>query len=318
MSRIGKAVVFGGSGFVGQYIIRQLVKTATTIVVPSRYADRVLPLKVLGAVGQIVPFPMHLANDQKIAEAVAHADVVINCVGILAESSKSTFDAVQHDFPRRLAKAAQQAGVKQFIHLSAIGADAQSASSYAQSKARGEQAILEVFPKATILRPSLIFGAEDKFFNLFATMAKFSPILPLIGGGKTLFQPVYVADVADAVMAVLDKPAARGKTYELGGPKVYSFKQLLEIMLKETGQKCLLLPVPMEIARVKAFFLEKLPNPLLTRDQLILLGHDNVVSKGALSFKTLDLEPTALEVILPTYMERFRKGGRWARQYGNV
>ncbi|MEM8916090.1 MAG: complex I NDUFA9 subunit family protein, partial [Pseudomonadota bacterium] len=198
------------------------------------------------------------------------------------------------------------------VHISAIGASTSSEALYAKSKAEGEAAVLQNLPGATILRPSIVIGPEDGFFNMFAGMARIAPFLPLIGGGKTKFQPVYVGDVAEAVMTVLDKAETAGQTYELGGPKVYSFKELLKLMLSQTGQKRLLMPVPWGVAKIQATVLGLLPKPLLTTDQLKLLKVDNVVAEEASGFADLELEPTAIEVILPTYLRRFRPGGRFA------
>ena len=244
------------------------------------------------------------------------ADVVINCIGILFEpGGKQNFDEVQHRGPERIAKACAEAGVKRLVHISAIGADKQSDSVYARTKALGEEAVRQHVPQATILRPSIVIGPEDGFFNFFAQMARLSPALPLIGGGKTRFQPVYVGDVADAAMAALDTPKSKGQTYELGGPKVYTFKQLMELMLREIRRKRALLPIPFPVAQAQATLAELLPKPLLTRDQVTLLKQDNMVSKGVKSFKTLGLEPQAIEAILPFYLERYRPGGRFARHH---
>jgi NADH dehydrogenase len=197
------------------------------------------------------------------------------------------------------------------VHVSSIGADPAAASVYARTKGEGEAAVLAAFPEATILRPSVLFGPEDDFFNRFAEMSRFAPALPLVGGGRTRFQPVYVGDVATAVMTALDEPACRGKVYELGGPKVYSFRELLEIMLKVIGRRRALVNLPFGIASLQAAFMELLPVPPLTRDQVALLRHDNVVAPGALTFKDLGIEPTALEAIIPSYLERYRAGGRF-------
>ncbi len=205
---------------------------------------------------------------------------------------------------------AAAAGVKHLIHVSALGADAHSASAYAKSKAAGEEAVRAAFPRATIIRPSIVFGPEDKFFNRFAGMAMMSPVLPLIGGGETKFQPVYVGDVADGIMAVLNSPDAAGKTYEFGGPETYSFRELMELLTAEIGIKRLLVPVPWGLARLQARFAEFLPGPPLTRDQVELLKQDNVLSGSAPGLADLGIQPAAPELILPTFLDRFHKGGR--------
>jgi len=218
---------------------------------------------------------------------------------------------VQAEGAGTIARAAAEAGVKSLVHVASIGADPGSASAYARAKGDGETAVLAAFPEATILRPSVLFGPEDDFFNRFAEMSRFAPALPLIGGGRTCFQPVYVGDVAAAVMKALAEPACRGKVYELGGPKVYSFKELLQIMLQVIGRRRALVNLPFGIARLQAAFMELLPVPPLTRDQVTLLRNDNVVAPGALGFHDLSIEPTALEAIIPSYLERYRAGGRF-------
>jgi NADH dehydrogenase len=209
---------------------------------------------------------------------------------------------------------AAAAGVRHLVQVSAIGADASSRAAYARTKAAGEQAVREAFPSAVIVRPSIVFGPEDGFFNLFAALARLSPVLPLIGGGKTRFQPVYVGDVADAVVKCLTDPGCAGKSYELGGPRVYSFKQLLELMLQEIGRRRLLLPLPFWAAALEASVLELAPVPLLTRDQVRLLRHDNVVGDDSLTLADLGIRPTALELILPTYLDRYRPHGRFSQR----
>ncbi len=245
-------------------------------------------------------------------DVLAGAEAAINLVGVLFERGRQSFKAVHLDGARRVAEAAAAAGVKQLAQISAIGAEATADAKYARSKGAAEQAVRDAFPTAVVLRPSVVFGPEDEFFNLFASMAQMSPALPLIGGGRTRFQPVYVGDVADAVVTALTDPVCAGKTYELGGPGVYSFKELLELMLRETGRRRFLLPLPFWAATLQATVLEWLPTPLLTRDQVKLLRRDNVVGDGALTLANLGIRPTAVEVILPTYMDRFRKGGRFS------
>lgn len=307
----GIVTVFGGSGFIGRYVVQRLARDGWTVRVAVRHPARAKFLKPLGDIGQITPLCVPLQDSEAVATSLAGADAAINLVGILFEAGRQRFNSVQAEGPGLIARAAAEAGVKSLVHISAIGADPQAAARYARSKGEGEAALLEAFPEATILRPSVLFGPEDDFFNRFAEMSRFAPALPLIGGGRTRFQPVYVGDVAAAVMKALAEPACRGKIYELGGPKVYNFKELLEIMLKVIGRRRALVSLPFGIARLQAAFMELLPVPPLTRDQVTLLRQDNVVSADALTFKDLGLEPTALEAIIPSYLERYRAGGRF-------
>lgn len=306
-----QVTVFGGSGFIGRYVVERLADQGWVIRVAVRSPRRAEFLKPLGDVGQIVPMRVPLQDAAAVRAAVEGVDAVINLTGILYQRGAQTFEAVQAEGAKNIAEAAAAAGVASLVHVSAIGADAQSASAYARTKAAGEQAVRDAFPQATILRPSIVYGPEDDFFNRFAAMARLAPALPLIGGGKTLFQPVYVGDVANAVVAALTLPEARGNLYELGGPKTYSFKELLAYILTVTGRRACLVTLPRNIALLKASVLEKLPGtPLLTRDQVKLLDRDNVVSEGAAGLANLGITPTALEGIVPEYLERYRKGGR--------
>jgi len=310
------ATVFGGSGFIGRHLIKRLAKTGTIIRVATRHPSSANFLRTNGAVGQIIPIATNIHDDVSVAAAVRDADIVINLIGILYESGVNTFRDTQGEAPGRIARAAKAAGAQRFVQISAIGADANSTAEYARSKAAGEQAVLKAFPEATILRPSIVFGPEDGFFNRFAAMARISPVLPLIGGGHTKFQPVYVGDVADAIMRVLESPATQGKTYELGGPRVYSFKEIMELVMEETRRKRFLVPVPWGVAEFQGKILGKLPKPPLTLDQVELLKRDNVVAPGAATLQDLGISPTAAEVIIPTYLDRFRVGGRFSRRAG--
>lgn len=306
------ATVFGGSGFIGRHLIRRLARTGCVIRVPSRQPADAAFLRTLGSVGQIVPLPVTIRDDRSLAYAIRGADLVINLIGILAPSGGgSSFEAIQAELPGRIARIAKQEGVARLVQISAIGADAASASGYARSKAEGERRVLEAFPEATILRPSIVFGPEDGFFNRFGAMSMVSPFLPLIGGGTTRFQPVYVGDVCDAVMQALATPDSMGRTYELGGPRTYTFKELMQLVLKETGRSTRLLEIPWWLATVQAAVLEHLPGKLLTRDQVRLLRTDNVVSGALPGLAELGVQPTTAEVIIPTYMDRFRIGGRF-------
>ena len=311
------ATVFGGSGFIGRYIVKRLAQDGWVVRVAVRDPASAHFLKPLGNVGQIVPVPVRLQDPDSVKWAVEGVDAVFNLVGILYEpGGDQRFESVQHKGAGQVAQAAEAAGVSRLIHISAIGADENSESVYARTKALGEKAVLSAFPTATILRPSIVIGPEDGFFNRFAAMARLSPALPLIGGGKTRFQPVYVGDVADAAMATLHDADTKGGTYELGGPKVYTFKELMALMLKVIGRKRMLLPIPFEVASLQARFAELLPKPPLTRDQVRLLKTDNVVSDDAKGFADLGVKPQAIEVILPRYLARYRVGGRYAPRTG--
>jgi uncharacterized protein YbjT (DUF2867 family) len=309
--RLGRATILGGSGFVGRYIVQRLAAKGMVVAVVSRHAGDAGFLRPLGDVGQIALIDADLGDEARLAASVAGADAVISSVGILSESSRQTFDSVHIQGPARLARLAQAAGAKRFVHISALGADIHSSSAYARSKAAGEAAMRAGFPGATILRPSIVFGPEDNFFNRFAALALYLPALPLIGGGATRFQPVYVGDVADAAMAALYRDDAPGRIYELGGPRIYSFRELMELVLRQIRRRRLLVPIPFALARFQAFFLERLPGALLTRDQVRMLEHDNVVAPGALGLGDLGITPTAAELVLPTYLEAYRLGGRY-------
>jgi NADH dehydrogenase len=306
------ATILGGGGFIGRHLVRRLARDGVVIRVPSRRPSRLGFLRTAGTVGQIVPELVDIFNDGELTDSIRGADVVVNLVGILAPSGRSTFARAHAELPARIARIAAATGVKQLVHVSALGASAESPAAYARSKAAGEAALRAGFPAATILRPSIVFGPEDQFFNRFAAMTRISPALPLIGGGLTRFQPVYVGDVADAIVAALRLPGAAGLDYELGGPAVYSFRELMEMLLSVIGSKRLLVPLPWALASVQAAVLERVPGKPLTRDQVELLKQDNVVSGLKPGLAELGIRPTAVEVILPTYLDRFRKGGRFS------
>ena len=306
------ATVFGGSGFIGRYIVKRLANAGYTVRVAVRDPEAAHFLQPMGNVGQIVRLPVAVQDDEAVRWALDGADVAVNLVGIMHETGGAqTFEQVQAQAPARIARAANDAGVKRFVQLSALGADAESPSIYARTKAQGERAVLEAFPDAAVLRPSIVVGPEDSFFNRFARMATLSPVIPLIGGGTTRFQPVYAGDVADAAMAALTRADAKGRIHELGGPRIYTFKQLMELMLQQIRRKRLLLPIPFALAEIQARILELLPSPPLTRDQLRLLKVDNVVSGEQPTFADLDLSPQAIEAVLPRYMDVYRPGGRF-------
>jgi NADH dehydrogenase len=307
--------IFGGSGFLGRHTVRALAKAGYRIRVAVRRPAGANFLPPMGTVGQIQLVRCNVRNPEQVAETLKGCDAAINLTGILFQSGEQSFDAVHVEAAGNIARAARDAGIKTLVHISAIGADKDAPSRYAQTKGEGEARVREAFPGAAILRPSLLFGPEDNFFNKFAWLARLSPALPLIGGGRTKFQPVFVGDVAEAVLRCVENTDTRGKTYELGGPSVYSFKQLMQIMLHETGRKRLLVPVPFFLAYVKAFFLQLTSlvgiEPLLTMDQVTLLKSDNVVSEGALTLSEFGIVPDSLEAVIPSYLWRFRAKGQY-------
>lgn len=306
------ATVFGGTGFVGRQIVRELADAGYTIKVATRVPERAYFLKPAGAVGQVVPFACDYSDEKSIAEAVKGADVVVNCIGILFEKGKKrTFKRVHVELPAAIGKASTQAGVRAMVHISALGAD-KGDSKYALSKLAGEKAVLKAFPNVSILRPSVIFGEDDDFFNMFAEMSRFTPFLPLIGGGETKFQPVYVGDVADAALKAIKDPQARGAVFELGGPDIVSFKEIYEMLFKYTGRRRCLINLPYGLAKVQATFMSVLPKPPLTRDQVESLKTDNIVSAKAKGLADLGVQPKTMDLILPTYLEGYRAGGRFA------
>lgn len=302
------ATVFGGSGFIGRYVVKRLTHQGYVVRAAVRDPEGALFLKPMGAVGQVVPLYASLANEATVQRAVEGASIVVNLVGILAESGAATFQAVHADGAGRVARLAAAAGVSRLVHLSAIGADPASPSKYGSSKAAGEQAVRQAFPAATILRPSVVFGAEDAFFNRFASMAQLLPFMPVISGATRL-QPVYVGDVADAVMAALTRADASGAIYELGGPRVWTFREILAFILKETHRNKRLVDIPMGLARLQAGLMEMLPGKPLTRDQLLMLSRDNVVTPGMPGLHELGIVPTPAELIVPGYLRRFQPGG---------
>ncbi len=310
---LGQVTVFGGSGFLGRYVVERLADRDVVVRVGVRDPEAAKHLKPLGQVGQVNPFACDIKDPDAVRRAVDGADGVINLVGILSQRRRQTFKAIHVDAPATMARAAAETGCRAMVHVSAIGASRMAMSEYGRSKAAGEQAVREAFPSATIVRPSVIFGPEDGFFNLFGGLARVAPALPLYGGGKTRFQPVYVADVADAIVTALFDGDAAGKTYEVGGPRVYSFAELMEYLLAEIRRKRALVSLPFFLGDIQAFFAEFLPNPPVTRDAMKSLREDNVVASGALTLKDLGVEATAMELIVPTYVHRYRRGGRLGR-----
>jgi NADH dehydrogenase len=305
------ATIFGGSGFIGRHLIGRLAKQGWVVRVAVRHPARAGFLKPLGDVGQITPIRAPLQDQLAVEAAVQGASAVVNLVGVLYERGAQTFAAVHARGAQTVAAAAKAAGAGHLAQISAIGADVHAEADYARSKGAGEAAVKTVFPDATILRPSIVFGPEDDFFNRFAAMARLAPALPLIGGGGTRFQPVYVGDVAAAIAAVIDGAEAKGQCYELGGPRIYTFAELMALMLREIHRQRLLVPVPFALAEIMARPLELLPVPPLTRDQVRLLRRDNVVAAKARTLADLGITPTSVEVILPTYLDRYRPHGRF-------
>lgn len=307
--------VFGGSGFVGRYVVQSLAKRGHRVRVAVRRPDLAGHLQPLGTVGQIKAVQANLRYRWSIDRAVDGADAVVNLVGILLQAGRQTFDAVQTFGPRAIGEAARAAGVSNVVHVSAIGAERPSTVAYLRSKAEGESGLLEVMPRAVIMRQSLVFGPEDSFFNRFASMARFSPVLPLIGE-KTRFQPVFAGDVGEAIARAVDGGAGRGAVYELGGPEVLTFRQCMERMLAVTQRRRTLLPVPYRIAKALGGMAQYLPGSPLTADQVRMLQFDNLVSEAAKAdgrtLEGLGVEPTALEVVLPNYLGRFRERGEFA------
>ena len=310
------ATVFGGSGFLGKYVVRALAQRGWRVRAAVRRPDLAGQLQPYGAVGQIQPVQANLRPQfrSSVERAVEGADAVVNLVGILSEWGKQKFDAVQAEGAGVVAEAAKAAGVANLAHVSALAA---GASRYALSKAAGEEAVRAAFPDAVIFRPSVLFGTDDKFLNRFAALATMVPALPLIGGGKTKFQPVYVVDVAEAIAEAVEGRAKPGATYELGGPRVMSFREILEFILAETERKRLLVPVPFALAKLNASILQLLPNPLLTVDQVTLLKSDSVVSEEAkaagLTLEGLAITPHAVEAIAPSYLWSYRPRGQYDR-----
>jgi NADH dehydrogenase len=302
------ATVFGGSGFIGRYVVKRLAQLGYVVRVAVRDPEGALFLKPMGAVGQIVPLFASVAREATVHRAVEGADLVVNLVGILAESRGASFQAIHTKGAEQIAVQASACGVSRLVQVSAIGADPDSPSRYGASKGAAEALVRAAFPAATILRPSLVFGQEDQFFNRFGEMARLLPFMPVIAG-DTRMQPVYVGDVADAIMAGLTDPATAGKLYELGGPRVWTFREILAFILTQTKRPRPLIEIPMGVARLQASVMQHLPNKPLTPDQLLMLARDNVVAPDALGLMDLGIVPTPVELMVPTYLSRFQPGG---------
>lgn len=308
--------IYGGSGFVGRYIVAALAKTGCRMRVAVRRPDLAGHLQPLGTVGQIHAVQANIRNEASVRRAAEGADALINLVGILQPGGKQTFRAVQTGGAAAVARAAKDAGARALVHVSAIGANRKSNSAYARSKGEGEAAVLSAFPQAVILRPSIIFGPEDQFFNRFASLARFAPALPLIGFGRTKFQPVYVGDVARAAVAALEGRAREGAVYELGGPQIFTFRELLDKIAEYTTRRRPYVPIPFWLAKIQGLALQILPNAPLTLDQVRLLEKDNIVSQDAIrearTLEGLGITPLAIESIVPQYLVRFRPKGEFS------
>jgi NADH dehydrogenase len=308
--------IYGGTGFIGRHVVRAIAKTGARMRVAVRRPELAGHLQPLGGVGQINAVQANVRFPDSLLAAAEGADAIVNLVGILFPTGKQTFKSVQDEGARHVAEAARAAGARALVHISAIGADPESPSVYARTKALGEEAVKELYPDAVILRPSVVFGPEDDFFNRFAKLARIAPALPLIGGGKTQLQPVFVGDVAKAVIAGLTGKADASAPYELGGPEVLTLKEVMQRVLAYTMRRRLLVPEPFWLAKLQAFFLQFLPTPPLTIDQVRLLETDNVVSEAAKrsrhTLEGLGIEPVAIAAVVPDYLEQFRPRGQFS------
>lgn len=317
MMGLRQVTVFGASGFIGRYVVRRLAGEGVRIVAAERDPEGAAFLKPMGDVGQVVPLACDVRDASRVARAIEGSDGVVNLVGILYEHGRQRFEALHATAPGTIADAARAAGIDRFVHISALGAAPGAIARYQRTKAEGEAAVRAALPGAVVLRPSIVFGPEDDFFNRFAAVARLSPVVPLFGGGRNRFQPVYVGDVAEAVFAGLARRDTAGRTFELGGPHVYTFRELMELILAEIRRRRLLLPLPMVMADLMGLFGDMaaalgLP-PVITSDQARMLRTDNVVSAGAAGLSDLGIEPRTLEVVLPAYLDRFRPAGRFSR-----
>lgn len=308
--------IYGGSGFLGRHVVRAIARTGARMRVAVRRPELAGHLQPLGGVGQIVPVQANVRYPESLIAAAEDADAVINLVGILFSAGKQTFKSVQDEGARHVAEAAKATGARTLVHVSAIGADANSPSIYARTKAAGEAAVKDICADAVIVRPSVVFGPEDDFFNRFAALARLSPALPLIGGGRTKFQPVFVGDVAQAIVAALEGRASSKAPYELGGPEILTMRQVMERVLAYAMRSRPLVPLPFGLAKLQAAFLQWLPNPPLTVDQVRLLESDNVVSDAAIKAKRtlegLGIEPVAVASVVPDYLEQYRPRGQFS------
>jgi uncharacterized protein YbjT (DUF2867 family) len=316
MKMQGLVTVFGGTGFVGSQVVRALAKAGHRVRVAVRQPNLAYRMRMLGDVGQIEVFQANVRNPASVARALDGAEACVNLVGVLWESGRQKFQSVHVMSAQNVAQAAAKAGVKQLVHVSALGANPDSESKYFRTKAEGEQAVRAAFPGAVIVRPSLVFGVDDKFFNKFAQIAALSPIMPVVGG-ETRVQPVFVGDVAAAVAKIVASPAAIGATYELGGPAVFTMREIMQFVLTETGRNRPLAPLPFPIAGLIGALGDLQASiipwaPPLTTDQVEMLKADNVAEAGLPGLGELGVVPTAVEAVVPSYLYRYRKGGQYA------
>ncbi len=304
--------IFGAGGFIGKHLIRNLTKLDYRIKIATRNPYLKGYLKPLGNPGQIELFKTNIFDKESVKQVLNNCDLVINLVGILYETKRQKFNQIHANFPFLLSNLCNEFGIKNLVHVSALGVKERHKSLYMQSKLQGEKNIQEIFKPSVILRPSVVFGPEDKFFNTFASLAQFSPVLPLVGGGKTKFEPIYVGDVAKAIVRALELNNSEPKIYELGGPENYSFKELMDILLREIKKRRFLIPIPFGFAKFQSYFLQMLPNPLITPDQIEILksGH-NIISGDYPTLKDLGIAGTSIKNILPKYIYRFRDGGQF-------
>jgi NADH dehydrogenase len=304
--------IFGAGGFFGKHLMRQLTKFGYRIKIATRNPYLKGYLKPLGNPGQIELFKVNIFDSENVKNFLKNCDLIINLAGILYETRKQKFYQIHSEFPYLLCNLCNELGIRNLVHISALGVEEKNVSQYMQSKLQGEKNIQDTFKPSVILRPSVVFGPEDKFFNTFASIAQFSVFLPLIGGGKTKFAPIYVGDVAKAIVKALELNNSEPKIYELGGPENYSFRELMEILLKEIKKKKFLLNIPFGIAKFPlAYFLQMMPNPLLTTDQVEMLKYNNLVSGDYPTLKDLGITGTSIQSILPKYIYRFRTGGQF-------
>jgi len=307
--------IFGGSGFLGRFVTEALSDAGYRLKIATRYPESVYDLKPYGSVGQIAAVACDYKDDESLKRAIEGSDAVINLVGILFEKGKNSFQRVHTELPERIAKICAEQKIKKFVHVSALGID-ESQSNYAKSKLAGEKAIHEQFPAATILRPSVVFGPGDGFFNMFAKLSTVLPALPLIGGGHTKFQPVYAGDIAQAILKIINEPSRKdeGQTYHLGGPEIVTFKEIYEILFAQTNRKRALIPLPFPLAKIQGAVMGVMPKPMITLDQVRSLQYDNIVKDGADGFEALGIQPKAMASILPDYLACYKKGGRFGHK----
>jgi len=303
--------IFGAGGFLGKYLMRELTKLDYRIKVATRNPYLKGYLKPLGNPGQIELFKTNIFNEEDVRKVLRNSDFVINLVGILYETKKQKFNQIHSQFPLLISRLCNELHIKKLVHISALGIKEKHSSKYMQSKLQGEKNIKENFTPSVILRPSIVFGPEDKFFNTFASLAQFSPVLPLVGKGKTKFSPIYVGDVAKAIAKALELNNTDCKIYELGGPENYSFKELMNILLTQIKKKRFLLPISFNVAKLQSYFLQMFSKPLLTPDQVELLKYNNIVTGEHPTLKDLGISATTIQSILPTYINRFRTGGQF-------